>query len=185
MITKCSECSIRIFMRCLFNQDYEGVENFESIYTEYIDLSGIGLTQEFNLLLNIHNIQTRLNAVENHVRIHRAYFAAAGVPWEENFKDLAKYGHHLTAQGDFLRQLDMIAIREKRFVAEMNRDEKTLEVLQKKQHTVNTHDARKDFVKYKNGLGKAGYQIDKDKTDMEEYSLMIKENTDEIMQLNS
>ena len=65
-ILKCCDINIRTFMAAMFNQQYDGVggaDNWEIVYTEYIDLSGIGETQQYHLLCNIHNTQKRITAV--------------------------------------------------------------------------------------------------------------------------
>jgi len=188
MNLKCCDIVLRAFMGAMFNQEYEGVggtENWEAVYTEYIDLSGIGETQQYNLLVNIHNIQKRIVAVQGYIDIEKEWFKMYNEPFEPALIDLRKYGHRLTWDianpKQFIQQLEMCEIKEKTQIAELDSYIKELEDLKKDGPKVTT-DGRKEFVKQMNRLGKHGYKIDKDKTDMEEYSLMIKEYDEELKQ---
>ena len=187
-ILKCCDINIRTFMAAMFNQQYDGVggaDNWEIVYTEYIDLSGIGETQQYHLLCNIHNTQKRITAVQGYINIKKRWFALHNEPFEPALTDLRKYGHRLTWDignpKQFIQQLEMCEIKEKTQIAELDGYMKELEDLKKDGPKVTT-DARKEFIKQMNRLGKHGYKIDKDKTDMEEYSLMIKEYDEELKQ---
>lgn len=185
---KCCDINIRTFMLAMFNQQYDGVggaENWETVYTEYIDLSGIGETQEYALLVNIHNTQKRIAAVQGYINVEKEWFAVHNEPFEPALADLKKYGHRLsfdkTNPPQFLKQLEMCEIKEKTQVAELAEMLKEYDDLKSNGPKVTT-DSRSDFIKQMNRLGKEGYKIDKDKTDMEEYCLMIHEYSDELRQ---
>lgn len=184
----CSDITIKDFMLAMFNQQYDGVgglDNWDTVYTEYIDLSGIGETQVFALLTNIHNIQHRITQVQGYLDIQKKFFAAFGEPFEPALKDLRKFGHRLTWDignpKQFIQQLEMCEVKEKTQVAQLDGFMKELGALKKDGPKV-TVDGKKDFVKQMNRLGKAGYRFEKDKTDMYEYSLMIKEYDEELQQ---
>ena len=175
-------------MLAMFNQQYDGVgglDNWDAVYTEYIDLSGIGETQEFTLLSNIHNIQHRITQVQGYLDIQKKFFATFGEPFAPALKDLRKFGHRLTWDignpKQFIQQLEMCEVKEKTQVAQLDGFMKELADLKKDGPKV-TIDGKKDFVKQMNRLGKAGYRFEKDKTDMYEYSLMIKEYDEELQQ---
>ena len=96
-------------------------------------------------------------------------------------KGLNKYGHRITWDPDndnFLDQLNLVENKEKRNYVEMKKLQKELKQMQDAQKP-NTVSARNSFVTMLNSLNKAGYAIDKDKTDMLELSLMIKAQIDE------
>lgn len=188
MSLKCCDINVKTFMSAMFNQQYEGVggpENWEAVYTEYIDLSGIGETQQYALLVNIHNVQKRIVAVQGYIDIEKKWFLLHNEPFEPALVDLRKYGHRLTWDignpKQFIEQLERCEIKEKKNIAELDAYIKELEDLKKDGPKV-TVNARQEFVKQMNRLGKHGYKIDKDKTDMEEYSLMIREYDEELKQ---
>lgn len=185
----CSDIVLRAFMLAMFNQKYEavgGIDNWDAVYTEYIDLSGIGETQEFNLLTNIHNVQHRITQVQGYLDIQKKFFATFNEPFEPALKDLRKFGHRLTWDignpKQFIQQLEMCEVKEKTYVAQLDSYMKELTDLKKEGVKKITTNGRVDFVKQMNRLGKDGYKIDKDKTDMEEYSLMIREYNEELQQ---
>ena len=180
MITKCSECSIRLFMTCLFGKNTEGLNggDFDKIFTEYIDLSGIGETKEYDLLWSIHNIQSRVTFIAAMIDLQKKFFKEFDMPFVNAFDDFRSYGHRLKwnqeKPEEFLNQLRMIEVREKKFQAELDAKVVELQKLKKEGVTADSN-GRADFVRQLNSLGKAGFRIDKDKTDMEELALMIRD----------
>lgn len=180
MITKCSECSVRIFMMCMYDHDYSQLEggDFEKIFTEYIDLSGIGETKELELMVAIHNIQTRITYIDAQVNIQKNFLHNFGMPFVNAFDDFRKYNHRLSWDPEnpdqFVTQLQRVVVIEKKFHAEL--DTKVAELKKLKNDGVQPNsNGRRDFVRRLNNLGKEGYQIDKDKTNMEEVALMIRD----------
>lgn len=53
------EVPLRNAMRGIFNRDYGDIENFEDLYTEYIDRSGMGKDGQLGIRVNIHNLECR------------------------------------------------------------------------------------------------------------------------------
>lgn len=185
---KCCDISVRAFMAAMFNQQYEGVggiENWELVFTEYVDLSGIGETAQYELLTNIHNTQLRISKVAGLIELEKDFFTAFNEPFMQAFDDFKKLGHRLVWDAgnpkQFIDQLQAVETREKKYKAELDMHMKELESLKTDGVKVDTN-SRASFVKTLNRLGKHGYKIDKDKTDMEELSLMIREYDEEIEQ---
>lgn len=185
---KCCDISVRAFMAAMFNQQYEGVggeENWELVFTEHIDLSGIGETTQYELLSNIHNTQLRVSKAAGLIELQKTFFVAFDQPFMPAFDDFKKLGHRLVWDPEnptqFIDQLEAVENREKRFKAELDSYIKELEQLKTEGVKVDSN-SRVAFVKRLNRLGKHGYKIDKDKTDMEELSLMIKEYDEEMQQ---
>lgn len=180
MITKCSDCSVRVFMTCLFDHDYTQLEggDFEKIFTEYIDISGIGETKELELMVAIHNIQTRITYIDAQVDIQKKFLHNFGIPFVNAFEDFKKYNHRLSWDPEnpdkFVTQLQRVVVIEKKFHAELDTKVAELKKLKKDGVQPNSN-GRRDFVRRLNNLGKEGYQIDKDKTNMEEVALMIRD----------
>jgi hypothetical protein len=189
MISKACDCTVRAFMAAMYKQDYSGLEGggvveLNAIYTEYIDISGIGKTKGYELLKAIHNLQCRENIISGIIRIQRICFAAFGKPFPHALEDLIKYGHRVKFDTEntemFLRELEIIEIKERTNVAELDRLNKEMDDFNKNGVKVDDN-GRKDFIRKLNDLGRLRFQIDKDKTTMEELALMISDMS-EIVQ---
>lgn len=189
MITKCRECSVNVFMECLFHGKMDNLHggNFDDIFTEYIDLSGVGKTKEYALLSAIHNTQTRITFIQTMVAVQREFFIHFSMPFVNAFDDFRKYGHRLTwnqAEPEkFFTQLKLVDTKEKKNVAELDKLMKEYADLQK-DGVKQDADGRKDFVRQLNALNRAGYTIDRDKTDMETLALMILDYNEEVAAMN-
>lgn len=183
-----SDITVRVFMRCLFNKDYSGVDNWEELYTEYIDLSGLGKDGQLGLHVAIHNLNIRLFRITAFLELQNKVFNLIGMPQLEKINDMAEYGHRLTWNPEepemFLPQLIRIEQKEKRNYVEKLNLEKELDEMVKAE-SPGTTSARNSFVIMLNVLGKEGYKIDKDKTDMLELALMIKQHGDEMAALQN
>lgn len=173
-----STCTINEMIGYMF--DGKTHPKWEEIYLEYIDVSGIGITQEFDLLLAIHNLQTRLNAIPRYVQIQI-------VCWH-NFKELsgaateklAKYGYKMP-EGDPLEYLARIGAKEKRFAHDLKNKEAQLQKIRSGEKAgKDGKQQRRDFIRMLNHLG-SKYRIDRDKTTCEELALMVKDTNDEAM----
>jgi len=173
-----SDITVRIFMRCLFDKNYEGVDNWDELYTSYIDTSGLGKEGELPLHIAIHNLNARLLDITSFLEFQSKVYRLVKMPHIPRMGEINKYGHRLTwdPQNDnFLDQLNAVDLKERRNYVEMKKLQKELKQIQQAQ-TPNTVSARNQFVIMLNTLGKEGYKIGKDKTDMLELSLMIKQH---------
>lgn len=176
-----SEVTIRVFMKCLFNKDYEGiggVENWEDIYIQYIDTMGICNNGLLEIEVGIHNLEARLMHITGWLEFQSEVFKRTGHPYEPAFADIQKYGHKPTVD-DFEAQLTRIESKEKKNISHLNRMRKEKEALQKiaQPETVN---ARNSFLTMLNIISKSqGYKIDKDTTDMEELCIMVRDHNEQ------
>lgn len=171
-----STCTINDMIGFMF--DGKTHPNWDEIYLEYIDVSGIGITQEFDLLLAIHNIQTRLNTIPRYVQVQVACW--------HNFKKLhpiataklARYGYRMPI-GDPLPYLGRIIPKEKRFLHDLKQKEQQLTKIREGQKQApNSKKDRLEFIRMLNHLG-TKYRIDRDKTTVEELAIMVKDANDE------
>lgn len=178
MITKASECSVRQFMRALFEDDLSGFENFENIWEEYVDLSGLSQTMEKELMIGIHNIDVRRVVVPAMVEFQKTYMRQFGKPYIDGFWFFKKYGHRLNYEGNihsFDDQLERVLTKEKRHFAEQEKMKKELADLRKNGVRIDGN-SRKEFIKLLNAVGKSRRNdVDRDKTDVETYALMVKD----------
>jgi hypothetical protein len=172
-------------MDAMYNGKFEGIggqSNLDVLYTEYIDLSGLGETHQKTLLINIHNLEVRLTVMPALIDLQKKSFAATNAPYEPAFELFKKYGHRLRWDADepmaFIKQLERVEIREKKCIAELDSFMKELGTLKKEGPKVNAN-GRQDFIKQLNRVGKPGF-IDREKTDMESYSLMIADYYEEL-----
>ncbi|MDP4264929.1 MAG: hypothetical protein Q8941_20540 [Bacteroidota bacterium] len=194
MIKKASDCSVRLFMRALFEDDRSQIDNFDAIWTEWVDLSGVSETREKDLLTAIHNIHVRQLVIPEmiqlqleHLRIFKQpYFEDPDNP-ENYFKFFRKYGHRLSWNdeaakyaveetiNDFINQLKRVDTKERQFVPELAGLEKELKELKKEGVKIDGN-GRKEFIKLLNDVGKyRRNDIDRDKTDVETFAIMVRD----------
>lgn len=184
-----SDITVNTFMRCLFKKDYTGVDSWEELYTSYIDMSGLGDTIQYSLMVTIHNLQVRLSAITAFLEFQKKFFIAFDFPFEQAFKDVQRFGHRVTWDPAypkiFLEQLQKIEQKEKRNVVELDVQMKELKELKETGKYKEKVNDRADFIRMLNNLEKDGYRIGRDKTDMETLAIMIKQHSEDIQALNS
>lgn len=178
--------TIKEFMNAKFKQDYSVMskQKLDEVYTEYIDTAELFETDEFERIVYIHFINNRINSVGLAIRIQKSFLQEFGTPYIEGLKYFKKFGHNIfwNNEEDFLRKLDSIELREKRYVSELEACIKELMEFRKKKNRgeKEVELTRGTFVKTLITLGKVGYKIENDKTTMEELSYMIKQQMDEV-----
>lgn len=176
------DITVRVFMRCLFNKDYTDVPNWEELYTKYIDTAGFTEEGQLGLFVAQHNLSVRLKHITDWLTLQQSVYGLTSKPHLKTLPDMAQYGHRVTWNPDepekYLAQLIKVEVKEKRNYAELKRVEKEIEDYEKTKDP-KTVNARNNFVIMLNVLRKDGNPIDKDKTDMEELALMIKQHRDD------
>lgn len=179
-----ADITVHQFMRCLFHGEREGIDNWEELFTLYVDISGMGETRQLGILTTLHKLKTRLSFIDGFIDYQKRFFEITKEPAQDKIPDLHKYGHRLVWKQDadnWEQQLNRVLTREKTNVVEMN-------ILQKEFDELNTTGvvkeddrARNDFIRLMNAVSKEnGYRVDKMNTTMEEYGLMIKDYNDHI-----
>lgn len=178
-----SECSIKVFMDCLYNKNIEaagGEESWGLLYTTYVDMSGAADTKECSLRRSIHNINCRLTFISEMIQLQILCFNNFSQPFAEGLKRLKEYGHRITFNGDaedFRKQLKRIELREAKKIAERDNLNKNLSQLLKEGMKVENiqADDRSNFIRLLNAIAKhQGYGINKTETMMDEFALMVK-----------
>ncbi len=204
-IRRAADCNIKAFIACLFDEDYHVLtiagtpeeadlqKAFQDIYVEYLDLSGTAKSQELGLLKAIQRLHIRIKTIESCVFMQRVAIKMMDEPFTPGFALLSKYGHRLYWNNErpdkesILQKLVEIEAKEQRYTHELDRKVKELEALKQN----NTRDTpadpdrnkkseRKAFISLMNNLQKHGFPIDKDKTTVEEFALMIRDYFDEV-----
>lgn len=198
IINTAKDCSVRAFMTAAFDSNLrvliidgdpteeELLEAFTTINEEYQDLAGAQQSEGLDLLKQVKYLRARLETVYNFIKIHRTCIAEVGEPFHPALADLKKFGYRLKWDKDspdvlqFLRDLEAIQRKEKRTEAELLNKMRALEVIEQRskgRKDASPKQQRIGFVSLLNSLGKYGFQIDKDKTSMEELALMTKDYT--------
>lgn len=200
IISSSAECTIRQFMRCAFEEKYRclllpGAEAtdeelktaFEIIYAEYVDYAGLYQNREFEICAYINSLDNRMQVTKRFTEMQRIFIDTFDAPYIPGFAIVKKYGHNLywdferPDKAAFLKKLQQIDLFEKRFTTEIDKKIHELVELRKKkefkEYTV--LETRKEFISMLNRLQQARFVIDKDKTSVEELSLMIRDLKDQ------
>lgn len=163
-------------------------EEYNIVHTEFIDAAGLYETEEFGDVSYIYFLNNRINTINIGIRLHREFLVDFKFPYIEQLNRFEKYGHRLywnNNEEDFLKQLDRIENREKKYVSQLENCIKLLKDKRQKKinkETVSKKDFRGDFIMMLNSLGKNGYKIDKDKETVEDIAYMVKQQTEEYKQ---
>lgn len=173
-------------MAAMFNQQYDGVggkENLQKLHTEYVDKSGIGQTAQFELLKKIHNTQIRKAKIDGLIELEKKWFVGFDEPFFPAFEDFKKMNHRLKwdpeRPTDFIEQLQLVETKEKINISLLDNYFKELESLKKNGVQING-DSRKAFIQKMITLGKYGFKIERNKTDMEELAYMVNEYDEDM-----
>lgn len=184
------------FQKAWFEEDYSDItkEEFGIVYSEYIDTSGLFMSEDFERQSYIHHLNSRINYVKMFIRLQREFISEFNIPFIRDFEKFKnKYGYNLKWKNDlddFENQLSRIESREQKNISFLEDKIKELnnfrkenhggnEVLTDEEKNVRLQKSRKSFIKMINSLGKLGYSIDKKETTVEELSLMIKQQLEE------
>jgi hypothetical protein len=180
------DVTIKDFMSAWFKKDYSKLskEDFDLCYSEYIDSTGMYVTEEFDVVAGIHYLTNRINTIKTWVSLQKQCLFILGEPFLDELEFITKYGHHVVWNNDFEdfnKQLDRIILRDSKFQIELEQKHKKLEELRSKRNIkeVTKKDEREQFLRMLNSLSKIGFKIDKNETTIEELALMLKQQFEE------
>jgi hypothetical protein len=180
--------TINEFMSCLFENDFSVIpeDTFKDIHTEYIDISGQYESAEYEHIKTILTLSTRIELIKTYLYIEYQFLCQFERPFLPACRDLKKFGYTLTWRDDtedFVRQLEDIEQREKKFNLQLEGEKK---ILEKSRNATNepVKQSRKEFLKMIIDLQKQNYKIDRDKTTVEELAITISELRDNILANN-
>lgn len=198
-INTASECTVKQFKACCFDQrfhvlvlegdpsDQELQEAFELIYSEYVDLSGLFITREFELSAYIRSLKVRIDTVQHFVELQRVFISEFDAPFPPGFDIVKKYGHILYWNPEspdldlFKAKLSKIESKEVKYTVELKK--KTDELVElhrkrvKKEFTL--LESRKQFVTMVNRLQQAKFVINQNETTVEELALMVADHKEQ------
>lgn len=204
-IESASDCNIKRFMAATFEnklkalitngnpseEEYKELEPklqnaFEYIYAQYVDISGLYLSQEFELVGYINSLNHRITTMKWFVELQNKFMDEFEVPYLPGLSIAERYGYKLywdpNYPESFIRKLNSIPAKESKFTIRITEKTKELVELRKKQikkeHTL--LESRKDFITMMNRLQQHKFVIDKNETTVEELALMIKDQRDQV-----
>lgn len=179
--------TVRQYMNAKYRDDFTitGIPEHEVniAHTEYIDVAGLFQSEEFNKVSYIHFLNNRINTIKLSIRLQKDFLDNFDIPYQEGFKMFKKFGHNLywNNKEQFLRELTKIEMKENKYISQLEKNIKELkeERLKSIKKEVTVEQSRGSFIRTVNSLGKLGYKIDMDKTMLEEFAYMIKQQTEE------
>lgn len=193
-INTAADCTVKMFKACLEGKyrvlalegtttDEELEQAFEIVYAQYVDLSGLFVTREFDLSAYIHYLDIRITVIKQFVALQRQFVSEFGEPCMSYFHLVKKYGHSLYWDHKnpnlqlFLEKLNKIEPKEVRYQIELKNKKNELFELHKKrlnqEHT--PLESRKQFVTNIVRLQKAGFVINND-TSMEDVAIAVSDH---------
>lgn len=182
--------TINEFKLAKFKGDYSVISEdvLKIVYDEFIDTSGLYSKDEFQKVGYIYYLNGRINSLKLSIKLQKSFLDNFDIPFIEEFKMFKKYGHILYWNNDkkaFLKSLDLVEEREKKFVSQLeNKSKELIESRLKKVKKEETVDlSRSSFIRNVNNLGKQGWKVYNDKTTMEELAYMIKDQIEESKKL--
>lgn len=183
-------CTLNQMIACQFEGDYNVLfenappEAWEAIYAEYIDLSGLAATSEYELIKTVFNLETRLRAVPEYAKVVVGCVNSFGKLYAPAVQKLAKYGYKVPDDPQkAVEYLQTALSKEKRFEHDLKAASASLDKLRamKTEQHNDVKRQRRQFIQEINSLGTI-YRIDRDKTTVEEYALMKREQMERIQE---
>jgi hypothetical protein len=197
-INTAAECTVKQYEACRFEDklsvlliegevtNEELREAFEFIHGQYVDLSGLYETREFEMSAYINSLTVRINTVHEFIRLQLEFISQFKVPYVPGFYLVKEYGHKLHWDHEapdidtFLSRLEKMEMKEAKFKSELKRKEKELSDLQQKKSNgeFTPLESRRQFLTQILRLQQAKYVINKKETTIEEVAYAIKDQKD-------
>lgn len=179
-----------MFIEAWFGNEFERLsyEDFQIVYTEYIDISGMYKSKELELHAYIVYLKNRTLVLKTIVEVQRMCLETFNKPYEGADELFESFGHKLIWDGNvdkYKIQLDKISSRVRTMSTELKHKEFEYNQLKdaRKNNEQPIVQTRHDFIRMLNTFNKNGFNIDRDKTTVEELALMIKQIKDESAEL--
>jgi hypothetical protein len=191
--------TISSFMKAWFEKDYSELshDDFQIVYGEYVDTSGLFLSDDFERQAYIYYLSERLNYVKMFLRLQRDFIVTFGKPFQRDFERFYdQHGYRLKWNDDledFEKQLVNVEMGQQKFETILDARIKELNQLRGKDIDERYKDSPEDelkksrisFIRMLNSLVKIGYKVDKPVTTVEELALMIKQQLEEVESMKS
>lgn len=199
IISEASECTVNQFIRCAFQDKYrvllvdgEATDEelkaaFENIEAQYVDISGLFQTREFEMSGYIDFLGKRVGTVQRFIELQFRFIDEFQTPFIPAFGLVKRYGHNLFWNPEypdlelFKKKLTTIEMKEKKYNSILHTKIKELIEFRKKiiKKDFTKLETRQQFITTLNRLQQARFVIDRDKTMMEEIALCIKDHKEQ------
>ena len=183
---KCEKVTLDIFIDAWFNHYFTQItkDDFDTVYSEYIDISGLYNSKEFELFTYINYLKNTIFTIKTLIASQLMFIETFHQPYIDGLHFFEKLGHKVEWDGDekkFISKMDRISSLMRAKNTELKRKEFEFNQLKeaKKSEDKTPIQSRHEFIKMLNTFNKNGYHIDKSKTTVEELALMIKQTQDE------
>ena len=177
------------FEKAMFKQDYSEMtkEDFDIVYSEYIDTAGLYESEEFDKMCYINFLHNRNNSLKIGVDLQIKFVNEFGVAYSPAFDFFREKGHILVWRNkeDFLAQLKRVELKEAKYISKLETSIKELmdarekREKEKDKNQIKKINPRENWIRTINSLGKIGYKIDKRSTTVEDFAYMIKQQSEE------
>lgn len=187
------KCTVRQYMDAMYRGDTSvfNPDELSEINTEYIDVAELYDLDELNKVSYIHFIDNRINSIKLSIKLQRDFIEEFGLPYLPSLPFFKPFGHIVTWNNDkekFLEKLERIESSERKYKSILANSIKELKDGKKSKGIKEDTEPkieRQAFIRTLNSLGKIGYKIDYDKTTMEEVALMIKQQKEEVEEIQN
>lgn len=199
IISEASECVVNQFIRCAFQDKYrvllidgEATDEelkaaFQNIEAQYVDISRLFETREFEMSGYINYLGNRVSTIQRFIELQFRFIDEFQMPFIPAFGLVKKYNHNLFWNPEypdldlFKRKLTSIELKEKKYRSILNTKINELIEFRKKiiKKDYSKLETRQQFITTLNRLQQARFVIDRDKTTMEDIGLAIKDHKDQ------
>ena len=176
--------TIRQFYNALYKQDRSIIrtnDELSVVNSEYINQSGLYDEEEFHRTASIYYLNNRINSIKLAIRLQKDFLKEFDVPFLKELKFFKKFGHSIQWRGDredFLKRLKTIEEREAKYEDELEAKIKELKTKRHKKENPQFQ-SNESFIRTVNTLNKIGFKVEWNDTTVEEFSIMIKQQTEE------
>lgn len=199
IINEASECTVKQYIRAKFEgklrvllidgeaTDEELARAFDTIETQYVDISKLFETREFEMSAYIDSVGKRVGTVQRFIELQTRFSDEFDMPFLPQLNMLKKYGHTLVWNPEepdidyFKKRLSTIENKERKYKSVLSQKVNELVEFKKKiiAKDYSLLENRQQFISMLNRLQQAKFVIDKNETSMEEIGLMIRDYRDQ------
>lgn len=187
IINTASKCTVGSYMECRFAKNFnvlviegnpsqeELMEAFSKINDEFIDMSGIVDSAEFELANSIFYLDNRVKMIDMLIYIQEESLKRIGVPCFCAISRFKRWGHNLNWKKDiqdFWHQLEIVKSKEKKYAEELDMLLDQLIKVRQDRESLPELKQREEFIRMLNNIQKEYFKIDRDKTYIEEVAIM-------------
>ena len=180
------EVIIKDFIDAWFNKKYNKLPKdfFEICYNEYIDTTGLFISEEFDKVGYIHFLNNRIYCIKYMIALHKLYIENLDELLLEFIDCFEQYGYFFCGKTKdefiiFLSEVEQGEIIQKTYLDAAMKELDSLRK-EKKKDNRSEQEVRHSFLTMIHSLCKIGYKIDIEKNTVEDLALIVKKQMDEV-----